>query len=285
MVAYLDGQPSEKLRRLQQVQQDLAVQLTDYCRKRDLQPFLVAGSALGAWRDGGIIAWDDDIDIGLLREDYDTLIEALANDPIPGVTLQSWRTTPGYPFAFAKLRLDGTRVDESTALGPQFHQGIFIDIFPFDALPRNPLWRKVQYGILLACNLFMLSFSREAAMNATSPLFRRLRLAALAIRPLVPMRALAAMSGWAYRLPPAAKSDTCVSFNMYGIRFAWKTRIARAALVPPQLVPFGSTQLPVPADCHAYLTGIFGDYAKRPPSNSQRPGHIRDVDFGDRADR
>jgi phosphorylcholine metabolism protein LicD len=68
---------------------------------------------------------------------------------------------------------------------------------------------------------------------------------------------------------------------MYGLRFWRKTRIAKAALIPPVPAPFGETQLPVPADCHAYLTGIFGDYRRPPPEHAQRPGHIRDVDFGD----
>jgi lipopolysaccharide cholinephosphotransferase len=230
-----------------------------------------------------MIAWDDDIDLGLLRSDYDALVDALATQPLPGVTLQSWRTTPGFPFAFAKLRLDGTRVTESTPLGPQFHHGIFIDIFPFDPLPSRALWRWIQYATLLVCNLFILSFSRKAALNATRPLFRALRLAALAVRPLMPLRLMVALCQWAYRLPPAAKSATYVSFNMYGIRFAHRTAIDRDMLMPPVMAPFGSGELPVPADCHAYLTGIFRDYGDPPPSAARRPSHILDVDFGDDA--
>jgi len=283
VVDFVDGRPSDKLRRLQAAQQDLAVRLVEYCRARGLQPFLVAGSALGAWRDQGMIAWDDDIDIGLLREDYDKLAAALAREPLEGVTLQNWHTAPGYPFAFAKLRIDGTRVVEKTALGPGFHQGIFIDIFPFDPLPRAAPWRWLQYAVLLVCNLFILSFSREAALNATRPLFRGLRLAALTVRPLVPLKVLIAISEWAYRLPMAAKSESCVSFHMYGIRFWRSTRIARSALVPPMVVPFGDAHLPVPAECDAYLTAIFGDYHCPPPESAQRPGHISDVDFGEAA--
>lgn len=280
MVAFDGTGASIKLQRLQAAQQDLAARLVGYCRERGLQTFLVAGSALGAWRDSSMIAWDDDIDFGMLRDDYDRLITALIDEPIPGVSLQCWQTARGYPFAFAKLRLDGTRVDENVSLGQEFHQGIFIDIFPFDPLPHRAIWRKLQYALLLTSNVFVLSFSKEAAAGATRPLFRRLRLMALAVRPLVPIGALVAMREWALRLPLATKSEQHVSFHMYGLRAAWRTAIDRGVLVPPAEASFGNHVMPVPADCETYLTGIFGDFRRLPPPEKRHPAHIRDVDFG-----
>lgn len=280
MVSYVDGRPSVKLQRLQQVQQDLAHAFVDYCHQRSLQPFLAAGSALGAWRDGAMIAWDDDIDFGMLRDDYDDFVAAFSTDPMPGVHLQNCHTVPGYPFAFSKLRIDGTVLIEKPALGPDFHQGIFIDIFPYDAEVRSALFRPIHQLLLLTINLFVLSPNREFAMGARTQLFRGARLVAAKLRPFLPIRSMISMREWLCRLPLTAASDTFICYSMYGILSSARTRMPRVGLVPPVTAQFGNHKMPVPADSDTYLRQIFGDYRRPPPTHQQQPSHINDVDFG-----
>lgn len=283
MIAYRDGQPTPGLLRLQQAERSIAESLFAFCHSRGLSPFLAAGSALGAWRDGGFIAWDDDIDIGLVREEYEELLKALQSQPLPGIFLQCWRTEPGYPLAFAKLRLQGTRVEEDAWSGTSFHQGIFVDIFPFDRLPRARALRFVQYWALCCVSLFVMSYNSAASQVSTFRSLRWLRRLACAIRPIMPLRALIVLREWLFRLPFASKSDEMVSFEMYGIRVARRTRIARDCLLPPVRCRFDDLEFAVPADCDAYLGGLFGDYRKLPPIERQGPLHIRKVDFGDSA--
>lgn len=282
MVSYRDGQPSDELRRLQAVQQDLAVRFVSYCHEEGLSPFLAAGSALGAWRDGGMIPWDDDIDFGMIRPEYDALIARFASRPIPGVVLQCSRTTPDYPYTFAKLRLEGTSVKEHLSLGPGFHSGIFIDVFPYDAVPRGRVLRGVHYAMLTFCNYFVLSFNRQLAFGATRPLFRWLRLLAFAARPVLPINAIAALREWTLRKAWSGGFDRVASFHMYGLRDAGKTVTQLGVLTPPRMMPFGQDHLPVPADCEAYLEAVFGDYWQLPPPDLRRPSHIAEVDFGDK---
>lgn len=283
MIAYSDGKPSADLLRLQQAEMQLAKSAIEYCHALGLSPFLVAGSALGAWRDGGIIAWDDDIDIGLVRDDYEKLLAALQDRPLPGIFLQCWKTEKGYPLAYAKLRLEGTRVEEKVWSGTGYHRGIFIDVFPFDPLPRSRFLRLIQHLGLDLVNLFLMSFSREAAGVSKSPVLRLFRRLAFVFRPVLPLRALVALREWLNRFPLAGKSGELASFEMYGIRMARRTWVKREVLLPPAKCRFGDEQMPVPADCDAYLISIFGDYRNPPPVKQQQPLHITEVDFGDLA--
>ena len=63
----------EHLKALQQVELNMLKKLDIICRKYHIPYFLVWGSMLGAVRHKGIIPWDDDIDVGMLREDYERL--------------------------------------------------------------------------------------------------------------------------------------------------------------------------------------------------------------------
>lgn len=280
MVKFVDGRPSPNLQRLQEVQQDLAARLVDYCNANDLEIFLVAGSALGAARDGGMIAWDDDIDLGMLRPDYEKLITRLTQEPMPGVFLQCSRTEPDFPYTFIKLRLDGTKIEEYLSLGDKFNNGIFVDIFPYDAVPDSAVFKKLLILILKVCDFFVLSFNRQLALGATRPLFRHLRLLALALRPVLPISLVARLRERALKWAWNGKWQRLASYHMYSLHDAKRTETTLATLVPPRLMKFGQRQMPVPADCETYLTGLFGDYRQLPPVELRVPGHIRHVEFG-----
>ena len=89
---------------LQKVEFDLFTCFAQTCEKLNLKYFLVCGSALGAARHGGFIPWDDDMDVGMYREDYNKFME-LAPAILPdGIFLQNYKTDPAYPHIFAKLR-------------------------------------------------------------------------------------------------------------------------------------------------------------------------------------
>jgi lipopolysaccharide cholinephosphotransferase len=284
MIAYANGRASPKLLRLQREEKRLAGILVEFCETRGMAPFLVAGSALGAWRDGDFIAWDDDIDFGMVRADYEAFIAAWVREPRQGIWLQSHHTEPGYPLAYAKLRIDGTQVVEDAAIADGHHQGIFIDIFPFDALPQSPLLRRMQQFALEGINLFVMSYSREVAKNSQQATLRLLRRLAFALRPLVPVRKLIVLREWLNRMAWARSSNELACFEMYGIRFARRTWVKREVLVPPQRAGFGELTMPVPAQCDAYLSSVFGDYRRLPPEDQRQPLHVRSVDFGDRTE-
>lgn len=109
------------------------------CSKHNLRYYIIAGTLLGAVRHRGFIPWDDDIDIAMSRADYDQLM-AHADEWVPKpFRIVTHEIEAGYPKYFAKLEDRSTTLVENFGLG--YVGGIYMDIFPLDAVPNNKLLR------------------------------------------------------------------------------------------------------------------------------------------------
>lgn len=284
MISYRDDVPSPALLHLQRLEKQLAARYFDFCERHGLTSFLVCGSALGAVRHGDVIPWDDDIDVGMLRADFERLFAAYAADPIPGTYLQSHRNEPGYPYPFAKLRLDGTHVVEPAFASGMGHDGIFIDIFPFDRLPASAAARTLQSFGLGLLNLFIMPLSAGGLAATPSPTMRRVKRLAAVVRGVVPRGWLIGAREWLAQRGNDGPGRILDSFGMYGIRFGPETPVAPELLLPPVKARFGEIEVWLPAQTEAYLAGLFGDWRRLPPPDQRRPGHVTAADFGVHAD-
>ena len=92
-----------QLSKIHSLQIKIALEIKRICEKNGLPYFIIAGTLLGAVRHGGFIPWDDDMDFGLLREDYEKFIEACKTDLSDEFFLHTWDTDPEYPFSYAKI--------------------------------------------------------------------------------------------------------------------------------------------------------------------------------------
>ena len=130
-------QDEELIARVQEVQLSLLRELKRVCDRNGLKVFLFYGSLLGAVRHGGYIPGDDDIDVALLRSDYDRLL-SLADQFPDTVFLQTPENDDCFYGGYAKLRDTKT-----TAIVPQNWwknccEGICLDIFPLDRICSSP---------------------------------------------------------------------------------------------------------------------------------------------------
>ncbi len=122
---------------LQKTEFQMLCVFVDICNKLNLKYFLVCGSALGAVKYNGFIPWDDDIDIGMPRDDYEVFIEN-AQELLPShMFLQNHLTDKEYPLIFSKLRNSNTTYTEIGVAHLNINQGVFIDIFPLDGYPKD----------------------------------------------------------------------------------------------------------------------------------------------------
>lgn len=137
-----------------QVEQEILDVIHQICAKHGLRYSLAYGTLIGAVRHGGFIPWDDDIDLVMPREDYETLL-SIWNDVAPeGYIIQNDRTDPDYTNTFTKIRKDHTTFLQTDAEREKhYHKGIFVDIFPGDRVAPGKLSRLMQYT---ACAVHLL---------------------------------------------------------------------------------------------------------------------------------
>ena len=114
------------------------------CRAQGLKYYLHAGTLLGAFNHKGFIPWDDDVDISLLREDYEKLCELLQKEHSDRYFLQNFKTDPNFRNNRAVLRVLGTKVIHYHEDNMNIHCEIGIDLVPLDAAPESKILRKFQ---------------------------------------------------------------------------------------------------------------------------------------------
>lgn len=133
---------NDTLRKLQLCELDILRDFVKICEENNLTYFGFAGTAIGAIRHGGFIPWDDDIDMGILRKDYDKLAEIIKRDWSDKYTFVDASEYGDYSNMNAHIVLNGTKFVETCAKGLTYPQGIFLDIFPFDNAPSDEKKRE-----------------------------------------------------------------------------------------------------------------------------------------------
>lgn len=131
------------------IQLDLLAHLDRICKKYDIKFFADGGTVLGALRHKGFIPWDDDIDIVMLRSDYDRLLEVAPGELEKPYQLQCNKTDKYYVRGHAQLRNSETCMAlPHEAFVAKFNQGVFLDIFVLDGYSEDDAKRKEQMTLL-----------------------------------------------------------------------------------------------------------------------------------------
>lgn len=123
------------------VQMEIAKQILEVCNRHNLKVWADWGTLLGMVREKGFIPWDDDIDLMMMRSDYDKLLKIAPDEFKAPFHFQSPYTEKDYYRGHAQVRYDDTTAILPEDLNQPFHQGIFVDIFVYDNVPDTTGWQ------------------------------------------------------------------------------------------------------------------------------------------------
>lgn len=116
---------------------DMLIEFDKVCRKHNINYVLFGGSLLGAVRHQGYIPWDDDADIGMLREDYE-IFKKHKDEMNPSICFfQDHDTDHEYRWGYGKLRRTGSTYVRVGQEHLKCKTGIFVDVFPMDDIPLS----------------------------------------------------------------------------------------------------------------------------------------------------
>lgn len=125
------------LQKLKNTELEILEEINRICKKNNINFFLIGGTLLGAVRHQGFIPWDDDLDIGMMRDDFIKFTNIVGKELNNKYFFDYFNTDKNYHLPFAKVRKNNTTFDEEASKKLDNHKGIFVDIFPYDYTSDN----------------------------------------------------------------------------------------------------------------------------------------------------
>lgn len=269
----------EILRKLQLTEREMLLELDRICRKHQIDYILDGGTLLGAVRHGGFIPWDDDVDVRMLRENYETFCRLCETELSSDYFLQTYRTDPGYRWEYARILKKGTVYKREGQHKMTAKNGIFIDIFPDDNLPAARIPNRICTCLSWLCRKLL--YSEVGALNKT----RLSSWLGFQILNLFPKEW--GHKGIRYLVKKYRYLDTdqvrCLGWGSKeetnGFQKRWH--------LETQDILFEGLTVRAPRDISGFLEYYFGtDYMTLPPEEKRMPRHtVTYIDFGGQCEK
>ena len=244
----------------------IMIYIDNFCETNDVDYCLMAGSALGAERHQGFIPWDDDIDIYMSANDYKKFKEAFdkAGDK-EKYYLQEYGRTKYKNLEMvttAKIKLNGSMINEEAYKGWKIHQGLFVDIFIVHSTPETKIGRICQYLWSEAVVLKGLSVREYKSRNMKDAIL-------LFIANILPTKWI--LRHGLYNAYKYDKFKTSKVMGFFDTRKYSRAIFPRDYIFPAKYFPFENVNLKVPAKNKEYLSIQFGDDYMTLPPEEKRP--------------
>lgn len=274
---------------IQKILKDMLVDFSSVCKSADIPYFACGGTALGAIREKGFIAWDDDADVCLPRKDYDRFFKLFLQKFGDKYNVQSLLHNDKYDLTFAKIRKKNTKLVEVFDTDPDT-SGIFIDVYAISNTPDNAFLRffhgMISDFLFLCCSCVRMKNKKmifkkylndkKAKRLVNFKIFLGYLLGFFTIQKWCKIA-----DAWA---------GICKNENsMYvtfpdGRKHYFGELCKRDSFYPAKFMPFEDIKLSIMSKPEEYLKGLYGDYMTVPDKNMREHHSIIEIDFGENND-
>lgn len=272
------------LRKLQLKELDIMKDFDDLCRKHNIPYAVFWGSGIGAMRHGGFIPWDDDVDVMLLREDYEKFLRVAKEEYSEHYYLLTAEENENYPLMTAHWGPKDTDFIISEFKNVPCKFTIFLDIFPLDAISDDEGEQKKQcFAAWFWQKLMLLRQMSHPASQHRGLKGKAFYFTCRIVH--IGMKALHISPKWLYRKcnevcqrykgvstqKVAFLTDTIPGTNIF----------LKKEIFPLRYLEFEGVKFPFPKETEKLLARYYGNYMQVPPIEKRRNHFPYLLDFGD----
>lgn len=261
------------LKKIQEIELEILDEIIRICDKYQIKYDLEGGSCIGAVRHSGMIPWDDDIDLGMLRSEYDRFVAVCKKElDASRFLFQDMNTDPNCGLIFGKVRRKDTILSETYSHQLSFHQGVWVDIFAYDNVVDDDSQRmKERKKIKRLQNLYIIRCGYKWPEGAS-------RVEKLGYFLIKPFTYLFSYNYYVTHLNQRMRkhnTESCSYVFNYGGAYPDKGLFSKTLFTNLINHEFNGRQVKIFKDYDLYLTQLFGDYMQLPPKEKRNGGsHI-----------
>lgn len=261
---------------------DIMAEVIRVCEVCGIPYFIQGGTAIGALFNKGIVPWDDDIDIGMTRADYERFLQLAPQHLRPQYFLEWFGTERNTPFYFAKVKKNGTLFVEEMFRNMDIHHGIFVDIFPYDCIPDNEWLERLHrfrsrfwINCFIGKQIWLWRWCGRCEIDAPLP---KSFVGCLAVRAVCSLLSRERIYAKMCRVLGAYNGRDCKRVNI--VRMP-KDQIPRADIENPVMMPFGGMTVRAPRNIESYLRHHYPNLRPELPEEEQINHAPYRLSFGD----
>lgn len=260
-----------ELRALQLVELEIMKVFVKICEKHKLRYAMIGGTMLGAIRHKGFIPWDDDIDVGMPREDYEKFLTIVRDELPEHYDFLNYKQNPDYLRYFS--RVVDTRVEVFNASYARTRvEHAWIDIFPLDGMPKTKLGRYIHFWHMTAWKFFYHASCFDELVNlnrAGRPAYQRMLIKFMQVTRIGSrMDTRKLMLRLEKLMTRYSVEDHEYGISLFGA-YMLKEIMPKRIFGEGALYPFEDSAFVGPVEYDEFLTLLYGDYMTPPKDKNK----------------